>query len=320
MKLGILESKCDPFINDVVSNLSGVEVEFLSFGYQRTPIAGNYTVIIDRASFCHAYLKEIMKNMALSGTYIINNPFATTATNKLLDIGIASALEISVPKTLALPGADLSDETEEWISKPKLEEIIDEVGLPCILKPYDGYAWTDVHIVNSLEELKSAYSSINTSQVILLQKLIKYDNYYRVFCFNKRDVLFVKWIPKPFSMGQYLYSDLKPIENMIDKLSQLTIKLNICLDLDVNAVEWCMDENGHPWVIDAFNEVPEINKEALPEVYYSWIVKKFVECTQDKLNSDKRNKTVFLLPAETDRTVSRTDPQAYLLPKSIPES
>jgi len=257
-------------------------------------------------------LKETMKNLALSGTYIINNPFSATATNKLIDIRIGSTLGISFPKTFVLPGANLTEETGEWIGEPVWERIIDELGLPCILKPFDGYAWTNVYTINSLEELKRVYYSISPSQVMLVQKLIRYEDYYRAFCFSKKDVLFVKWIPKPFSMGQYLYSDLKPIENMKDTLTKLTIDLNICLDLDVNAVEWCIDEDGHPWIIDAFNEVPEINKEALPKAYYEWMVQKFVECIKDKLDSNQRNKTVFLLQEELSDSVFRIYPPPHL--------
>jgi hypothetical protein len=314
MKVGILESKSDIFINDVISGLSGVETEFIFFRQQRAPVSGDYRVIVDRSSFCDTYLKETMKNMALSGTYVINNPYASTSTNKLLEIGIAQNLGISFPKTYVLPGATISEETEEWIGEPVWEQIIDEIGLPCILKPFDGYAWTNVYTIESLEELKRVHCSISPGQTMLVQKLIKYEDYYRAFCINKKDVLFVKWIPKPFSMGQYLYSDLKPLENVIDKLTKLTIDLNTCLDLDVNAVEWCVDENGRPWVIDAFNEVPEINKEALPEAYYSWIVEKFVDCIQDKLDSDQRNKTIFPPPEELNNALFRIYPPTSLKP------
>jgi hypothetical protein len=312
MKVGILGSKHEKFINDVVSKLRGVEVEFLSFHQQAAPISGDHRVILDRASFCHTFLKETMKNLALRGTYIINNPFSATATNKLIDLGIGSTLGISFPKTFVLPGANLTEETEEWIKEPVWERIIDEVGLPCILKPFDGYAWTNVYTINSLEELKRVYYAISPSQVMLVQKLIRYEDYYRAFCLSKKDVLFVKWIPKPFSLGQYLYSDLKPIESMKDALTKLTIDLNTCLDLDVNAVEWCIDKEGHPWIIDAFNEVPEINKEALPEAYYDWMVQKLVECIEDKLDSNQRNKTVFLLPEDLTDRLFRIYPPSHL--------
>ncbi len=314
MKVGILESKHEPFIRDVISNLSGVQIEYLSFRQQAAPISGDYRVIIDRASFCHTFLKETMKNLALSGCYVINNPFSATAANKLLDIKIGNTLGISFPKTFALPCASISEEAEEWIGKPVWEQIVDEVGLPCILKPFDGYGWTNVYTVNSLEELKRVYGSLNPNQIMLVQKLVVYEDYYRAFCFNKKDVLFVKWLPKPLSLGQYLVSDLKPIEHIKDRLTKLTMDLNTCLDFDVNAVEWCIDAEGNPWVIDAFNEVPEINKEALPEAYYKWMVQKFVECIEDKLDSGQRNKSVFL--AQKDLS----DPAFRVYPPPHPET
>ena len=314
MKLGILESQSDAFVNDIVSHLNGVDVEFISFRHLKTPITSNCNVIIDRASFCHTYLKEIMKNMSLAGTYVINNPFAATATNKLLEIGIAKSLDISFPKTVILPGANLSDETEEWIGTPVWEEIIEEVGLPCVLKPFDGYAWTNVHFVNTLDELKGLHATMGPNQILMVQKLIRYEDYYRVFCINKKDVLFVKWVPKPLGMGQYLHSDLRPLQHIIDKLTEQTIKLNISLDLDVNAVEWCIDDNGQPWVIDAFNEVPEINKKALPADYYDWMLTRFLDCINDKLGSNQRNKTLFQLPEKLSNPIGDINQPAF--PKS----
>jgi hypothetical protein len=65
------------------------------------------------------------------------------------------------------------------------------------------------------------------------------------------------------------------------------------LDLDVNVVEWCVDEAGRWWVIDAFNEVPDVIPEALPPVYYTWIVDRFAACIRDKLAAGKTNRVPF---------------------------
>ncbi len=40
----------------------------------RAPVSTDYRVVIDRMSYDHAYLKEMVKNMSLDGTYVINNP------------------------------------------------------------------------------------------------------------------------------------------------------------------------------------------------------------------------------------------------------
>jgi len=297
VKIGILESPDDQLIRDIIHKLGDLEVEFPTFREQEAPVSSDCRVILDRLSFNYPYLKEMMKCLALAGTYIINNPYAATATNKLMDTRVFCRLGIPFPKTIVLPDMALKAEGDHFVAEPRWGEIAEELGLPCILKPFDGYAWDDVYVVNSVEEMKNLHVSMKSRHILLAQRLIRYRDYYRVYCINKKDVLFIKWIPKPFAMGQYLYSDLKPIEGIKDRLTELTIQLNSALDLDVNVVEWCLDEEGQPWVIDAFNEVPDVQKQSLPPEYYWWIVDKFVACIKDKLDPSKRNKSIFFEPA-----------------------
>ena len=294
--MGILESKNEPFMKEVIGRLSGVDVEFMSLGMERAPIERGYGVVVDRLSFCYPFLREIAKSLALSGTYVINNPFAALATNKILDIRLGSRLGVPFPKTIILPDRRVTQETDGLVTQPDLHGVADEVGLPCILKPFDGYAWDDVYMVRSVEELQNLYLSLSSRHVLLAQQLVNFKSYFRVFCFDQRDVLFVRWVPKPMAMGEYLYCDPASLEGAKDRLTALTIQLNQVLDLDVNVVEWCVDGKGQWWVIDAFNEVPEVIPGALPPEYYSWLVDKFAACITDKLNSGRKNRTPFVVP------------------------
>ena len=294
--MGILESRNDRFINDVVSRLSGIDVEFMSLGMESAPIERGYRVVVDRLSFCYPFLKEIVKSLALSGTYVINNPFAALATNKILDIRLGSRLGLTFPQTIVLPDRTVTEETDGLVTQPNLHGVAEELGFPCILKPFNGYGWEDVYVVKSVEELQHLYFSLSWRHILLAQQLIKFESYFRVFCFDQRDVLFIKWIPKPLAMGHYLYCDPSSIGNAKERLTALTIRLNQALDLDINVVEWCVDREGQWWVIDAFNEVPEVIPEALPAEYYWWLVDKFASCIRDKLNPSKKNRTPFVEP------------------------
>lgn len=296
MKVGILESRDDLFILDVVSRLKEVTVEFLSFQQCSVPVSGDYRVIVDRRSFRYPFLREILKNLALGGTYIINNPFAASLTNKMVDSKICSVLGIPSPRTMVLPDALVQEEFAEAVTEPSWERIAEEIGFPCVVKPFDGYAWQEVHILHSLEELQKMYDSLKARYILLVQQWIKYKDYYRAFCFNKREVLFVKWIPRPFALGEYLYSDLKPLDLLKDLLTHYTVELNSSLDLDINVVEWCIDQEGQAWMIDAYNEVPDVDRRQVPEPCYTGIVEKFAECIEQKLNSTERNRAVFALP------------------------
>jgi hypothetical protein len=293
LRVGILEDRDDPFVRDLIAHL-GVEAEFLSFGEEVVAPSRSYRVVIDRASYFNSYLTEMMKGLALDGCYVINNPFAASATNKLIDIRLSAHLGIPVPRTLVLPDLALREQFPEMVREPLWERVAREVGFPCVLKPFDGYGWIDVFVVNSLEEMKNLYGSLNSRRIFLAQQYIPHSVCYRVFCIDQREVLFIQWVPRPFGAGEYLLTDPRPIEGLRDKLALLSTELNRALDLDINALEWCLDKEGQPWLIDAFNEVPEIKRERLPEEYYQWILEKVGACVRDKLeHPEKRNRTAF---------------------------
>lgn len=295
MKIGILESKQDPFIQDIASRLADFQVDFPSFNAQPIPVQADWAVIIDRISFSHTYLREIVKNLSFGGTYVMNNPFAAFTTNKLIELMVCQALGIAYPKTVLLPNQFWREDLGEIIREPDFDQVVSYIGLPCVVKPFDGYGWENIFFISTLQELKDIYLAKKEDFTLLVQEQIKYVDYYRAFCINKKDVLFVKWVPRPFAMGQYLVSDLKPIEGQLGVMTQQTIQLNTVIDLDVNAVEWCVDEKGQTWMIEAFNEVPDIDKRSIPEPYYNWIVEKFANCVIDKAVTGAKNKTIFNL-------------------------
>jgi len=293
MLVGILEDRNDPFIKDVISRLKDVRVEFMSIAEEKIPVERKYRVVVDRLSYGYPFLVELLKNLALSGAYIVNNPFAASATNKLVDVRLGSSLGLAFPKTIVLPDQSVIEETEGLVAQPDLRRVAEELGLPCILKPFNGYAWQDVHVAGSIEELHNLYLALSRRHILMAQQLIRFRDYFRVFCFDKKNVLFIRWVPKPLAMGQYLRCDLTGMGDTTDRLTDLTIQLNRALDLDVNVTEWCVDEEGRWWVIDAYNEVPDVVPEALPPEYYSWIVDMFAACIRDKLDSSKKNLTPF---------------------------
>ena len=196
----------------------------------------DYSVVVDRMSYNHPFLLEAVKSLSLGGAYVINNPFSFTATNKIVDTGICSELGIPHPKTIVLPLIN-----EEWdvgnsVREPDLEQVGKGIGFPCVLKPHNGFAWENVYFVNSMNELRNLYDSLKSEHVLLVQEKIEHKDYYRAFCVGKGEVLFVKYNPKPGCRGEYIWSDLKPIEGIVDKLSKWTTKLNSILDLDFNAL------------------------------------------------------------------------------------
>jgi hypothetical protein len=288
-KIGILEFKDNDFISSVARGLADLDVEFIRQGELAHPSPSPYRVVIDRVSFADPFLREVMRYWSLTGAYVINNPFFTQIANKLSDILCYDRLGIPHPKTVMLPRVNLIEDVREMVAEPDWARISAEMSFPCILKPVDGYAWQDVFRADNLEELRSLYENLKGRRVLLLQELIEWREYYRAFCVNRSEVLLVRWNPKPLDMGVYTCSDLRGIEDVAEFITKKTAELNALVGLDFNSIEWCITADRKPYIIDSYNDVPDVQKEKIPSPCFDWIVDRFCACVRQKLASNQTN-------------------------------
>lgn len=289
MKVGILEEKDNEFASHVRSGLHGIETEYVTIS-DLVSGRSEYRVVLDRSSYFNPYIREYMKSLALHGTYVINNPFAASSTNKMMDMQICNHLGIPYPKTVVLP--HFNQYELDYMREPDLDRILETLELPCVLKPHNGYAWDHVYVVTSIKEFKNLYKALKGSHILLAQEYIDARDYFRVFCIGKDNVLPVRYDPKPGGMGRYMYSDPGKDETAA-RIVEWTTQINRAIDFDFNAIEWCIDDDGRPFVIDAFNDTPEVIKGMIPEQYYDWIVDRTCSLIREKFATDEPNRNIF---------------------------
>ncbi len=285
MKIGILELRRDEFITEVIKRLKGHKVNYIKLKEWTVPLSSNYRVIVDRMSHDNKLLRELLKNYSLEDTYVINNPLSASLSNKIMDSKICSDLGIPIPETRVFPLIDEEWDLDKTIEEPDWESLKEKISFPVVFKPFDGYGWTNVYVVNSLGELKNLYNAFKGKHIMIVQQYIS-PIVYRAFCINKKHVMIKKWNPP-------LTTDLSEISMIVKKIEKWTVSLNKTLDFDFNSVEWSIDEKGNPFLIDAFNDVPLISKKELDENQFGWVVDRFVECIDEKANSNRKNKSIF---------------------------
>jgi glutathione synthase/RimK-type ligase-like ATP-grasp enzyme len=71
----------------------------------------DYAVIIDRISQDVPFYRAYLKNAAISGTAVINNPFWWSADEKFFNNALAVKLGVPVPKTVFLPSHERPTDT-----------------------------------------------------------------------------------------------------------------------------------------------------------------------------------------------------------------
>ena len=97
------------FIDEVNKRQAGVVAEYVKLGGTRMNEANPYAVIVDRISHEIPYYRTYLKNAALQGTVVVNNPFWWSADDKFFGACLLDKLGIKHAKTVALPSHSYID-------------------------------------------------------------------------------------------------------------------------------------------------------------------------------------------------------------------
>ena len=255
-------------------NIRGITAEPVRIDKVVQGDASNYAVIVDRISQDVPFYRAFLKNAALCGTAVINNPFWWSADEKFFNNCLATKTGIPVPKTVLLPSrehpSDTSDQSFSNLAFPlDWEGIFKYIGFPAYMKPFAGGGWKHVYKLRSAEEFFQKHSE--TGQlVMLLQEEIIFEEYYRCYCIGSKYVRIMPYEPRNPHHLRYV-SDFKPSADRLQLMEQIVLRINQYLGYDFNTVELAV-RNGIPYAIDFCNPAPDAEKASVGEDNFNWVV------------------------------------------------
>ena len=316
-KVGILVGREKTFPDALIRNINErgqgeVVADFIKLGGIRHDAPPNYDVVIDRISHEVPFYRATLKRMALEGTIIINNPFWWSADDKFFNYSLARKLGVAVPRTVLLPQKDyMSGIVTESLRNLEFpldwQGIVDYVGFPSFLKPFDGGGWKNVSKVNSLEELLKEYDQTGTL-CMTLQEGIDFDQFVRCYCVGQEEVMIMAYDPrKPYLSGeQYIHNPDYLAPALAERVRQDVRTLCTALGYDLNTVEFAI-KDGIPYAIDFMNPAPDAELASVGEFYHNWITNAMTNLVFKKL-SQRREAPHYrwnaLLSPEPTRTVA----------------
>ena len=277
LKIGLLvgrEWSFPPaFIDEVNKRDEGVTAEFVKLGGTRMDEEIPYAVIIDRISHEVPYYRSYLKHAVLCGTTVVNNPFMWTADDKFFGASLITKLGIASPKTVVLPNREYvpgikHDESLRNLMYPMpWQDIVDYVGLPCILKDAHGGGWKDVYVCQSMDELIANYNESGRLTMVV-QEFIEWDHFVRCLCIGQEEILPMKYDPKERKY-HVEHNHLSPAlgERVVDDAR----KIVRALGYDMNSIEFAI-RDGVPYAIDFMNPAPDMDVNSLTPHYFSWAV------------------------------------------------
>ncbi len=278
-KIGVLfgQERTFPqaFIDRVNSkNIPGVTAEAVRIDKVMQGEASGYAVIIDRISQDVPFYRAFLKNAALCGAAVINNPFWWSADEKFFNNCLATKINVPVPKTVILPSRDLPADTSEKsfsnLAYPlDWKGIFDYVGFPAYMKPFAGGGWKNVYKVADAQDFFDKHSETG-ELVMLLQEEIFFEEYYRCYCIGGKHVRIMPYEPRNPHHLRYSAS-FSPTPEKLQEMEEIVLRINAYLGYDFNTVELAL-RDGVPYAIDFCNPAPDADRNSVGEENFAWVV------------------------------------------------
>lgn len=248
-----------------------------------------YAVILDRISQDVPFYRTWLKNAALTGTAVINNPFWWSADDKYFNNCLMTQIGVPVPKTVILPSYQLpTDTTNESFSNLAYpldwDGIFNYIGFPAYMKPYAGGGWKSVYRLGSKEEFYEKHQE--TEQlVMLLQEEIVFTEYYRCYCIGRKHIRIMSYEPRNPHHLRY-QANFNPSPERIRQMEDIVLRINEYLGYDFNTVELAV-RDGIPYAIDFGNPAPDAERSSVGEENFAWVVETAANFAIEKALSHK---------------------------------
>lgn len=291
-KIGILFGKERSFPNALIEKvnsmkINGIVAEAVRIDKVMQGEPTEYAVIIDRISQDVPFYRAYLKNAALCGTAVINNPFWWSADEKFFNNCLATKIGVPVPKTVILPSHELPDDTTgesfanlayplDW------EGIFKYTGFPTYMKPFAGGGWKNVYRLDSIEDFFEKHAETN-QLVMMLQEEIVFEEYYRCYCIGGKYVRIMPYEPRNPHHLRYV-ADFKPTAAKLKEMEEIVLRINHYLGYDFNTVELAL-RDGVPYAIDFCNPAPDAERTSVGEENFEWVVETAAKFAIEKAKS-----------------------------------
>src|SRR5580698_7841075 len=294
-KIGVIygmENSFPPALVDRINGMrvEGVQAEHVHIGGIKMAEPSGYRVIVDRISHDIAFYRAYLKNAALNGAKIINNPFWWGADDKFFNYALASKIGVAVPRTVLLPHkahppGTTSQSMRNLIYPLNWDEIFEYIGFPAFLKPFSGGGWKSVYKVHSPEEFFHHYNQTG-DLCMTLQHGVEFKEYFRCYVVGQEKVRIMYYDPRAPFHERYVRNPVPADAELLERVEKDALTLCRALGYDLNTVEFAV-EDGIPYAIDFMNPAPDAEATSVGQENFEWVVNAVAEMAVKKALSDE---------------------------------
>lgn len=285
---------------------TGVTAEYVRIGGTLMNEPSPYRVIIDRISHEVPYYRSYLKNAAIQGVKVVNDPFMWTADDKFFGASLITRLGMNSPRTVVLPNKEyvpgiVHNESLRNLHFPlDWRQLVDMVGgFPVVLKDAHGGGWRDVYVCHSMEELLYHYNHSGLLTMII-QEYIRWEQYARCMCIGQKEVRVMQYDPNT----RYYYPEPQFDSTLHKTLHDTTLAICQTFGYDMNTCEFAV-RDGVPYAIDFMNPAPDMDVNSLGRGHFEWIVQTMADTMIELALSDAATRTRYDWGNRIDKLIDK---------------
>jgi hypothetical protein len=283
-KIGILFGMENTFPGALVDRINAFDLPDVrgirASGRRQMAEPCRYAVVVDRISHDVPFYRAWLKNCALDGSYIINNPFWCSADDKFFNYAVAAKLGVAIPRTAVLPHKE--HPTGDDRSVDAQPAVPDRLGRRL-----------RVHRVSRISQAVrrrrlARRASRQLARGVLwrlrpdphlcmtLQAAVNFTEYFRCYVVGQEVVHIMPYDPRAPFHERYIKHPPPYDPALLKRVERIPGRICRALGYDLNTVEFAV-EDGVPYAIDFMNPAPDADLHSVGPDNFDWVVGRMAE-------------------------------------------
>ncbi len=278
MKIGVLHGMENTFPTALVQRINdkrvpGLKADPIRIGCVRMAVPSGYDVLVDRISHDVEFYRAFLKNAAVTGAIVLNDPFRAGGHDQFYGTCLAAKAGLNVPRTCIIPQKDHPPGTTVQSLRNlqfplNWDDIFSYVGFPALLKGVRPGRWKGLTQVRSPQEFFAAYDQTG-SATMMLQQVIQPGEAYR--CYVVGDQTRVIRYDSSAPYGSRYAPDAGPSGTRQIRMAHDARALVHRLGFDIAVAEFVVEEDT-PYIVDLVHAAPEADAHSIGSDHFEWLV------------------------------------------------
>ena len=276
--VGLLVGRDRAFADAVVRHINsadgGLRAAPLTLDGVRMAAAPGADVVLDLSSHAVPFYQSVLKNAALKGARVVNDPFWLLGVDRFVVFGIAHRLGVPAARAVLVPNREHIEGVVAESLRNRAEPLdwdgaVAYLGFPLVVRPLADVLPDRAVVAESREALAALWDASGTGQLVL-EESVAWSHSVRVVVVGG-EVLAMPWRPRHEALARGARPADGPIGEPLDAAAAHARRLAEALGAQLGTFDFAV-RDGAATLVDWNTAAPELDPAVMAPADFAWAV------------------------------------------------